>query len=105
MRRHGDFGACEDAVQEALLAAAVQWPVDGVPANPRGWLITVASRRLIDLWRSDEARRVREEAVEVEPESEWRRHAGAPVSLLPPVALASLPDRPHAPRGGRSHNG
>jgi RNA polymerase sigma factor (sigma-70 family) len=69
VRRHGDFGACEDAVQEALLAAAVQWPAEGVPDNPRGWLITVASRRLIDLWRSDEARRVREEAVEAEPES------------------------------------
>jgi RNA polymerase sigma factor (sigma-70 family) len=63
VRRHGDFGACEDAVQEALLAAAVQWPVDGVPENPRGWLITVGSRRLIDLWRSEEARRAREEST------------------------------------------
>jgi predicted RNA polymerase sigma factor len=47
-------------VQEALLAAALQWPAGGVPANPRGWLITVASRRLIDQWRSDEARQMRE---------------------------------------------
>jgi RNA polymerase sigma factor (sigma-70 family) len=60
VRRYGNFDACEDAVQEALLAAAVQWPADGMPDNPRGWLITVASRRLADQWRSDEARRRRE---------------------------------------------
>lgn len=48
LRRHGDFAACEDAVQEALLAAAQQWPDDGAPSYPRGWLIQVASRRLID---------------------------------------------------------
>lgn len=60
MRRHGQFDACEDAVQEALLAAAVQWPRHGLPDNPRGWLITVASRQVIDLWRSDQARRKRE---------------------------------------------
>ncbi|GAA4070448.1 RNA polymerase sigma factor [Actinomadura miaoliensis] len=63
VRRYGDFGACEDAVQEALLAAAVQWPRDGVPASPRGWLITVAARRLTDQVRSDRARREREAAV------------------------------------------
>ena len=62
-RRHGQFDACEDAVQEALLAAATQWPVEGVPDNPRAWLVTVGSRRLADLWRSDSARRRREEAV------------------------------------------
>jgi RNA polymerase sigma factor (sigma-70 family) len=60
VRRHGQFDACEDAVQDALLAAAVQWPVEGVPDNPRGWLITVASRRLADQWRSENARRRRE---------------------------------------------
>jgi RNA polymerase sigma factor (sigma-70 family) len=60
VRRHGQFDACEDAVQEALLAAATQWAADGVPANPRGWLITVASRRLVDEWRSESARRRRE---------------------------------------------
>jgi RNA polymerase sigma factor (sigma-70 family) len=60
VRRHGDFDAAEDAVQEALLAAAVQWPSEGVPANPRGWLITVASRRLTDQRRSEAARRRRE---------------------------------------------
>ncbi|MFE9577277.1 RNA polymerase sigma factor [Nocardia sp. NPDC006044] len=63
LRRHGDLGDCEDAAQEAAEAAATQWPRDGVPANPRGWLITVASRRLIDRVRADRARAGREEAV------------------------------------------
>jgi RNA polymerase sigma factor (sigma-70 family) len=63
VRRYGHFDASEDAVQEALLAAATQWPDQGIPANPRGWLITVASRRLIDELRSDEARRRREDNV------------------------------------------
>ncbi|MGI8677692.1 MAG: RNA polymerase sigma factor [Jatrophihabitans sp.] len=63
VRRYGDFGLCEDAVQEALLAAAAQWPADGRPGNPRSWLITAASRRRIELWRSDMARRRREDAV------------------------------------------
>jgi len=63
VRRYGRFEGCEDAVQEAVLAAAVQWPAEGVPGNPRGWLTTVASRRLIDQVRSDSARREREEQV------------------------------------------
>jgi len=63
VRRHAQFDACEDAVQEALLAAAVQWPGEGTPANPRGWLLTVASRRLVDQWRSEEARQRREASV------------------------------------------
>jgi RNA polymerase sigma factor (sigma-70 family) len=62
-RRHGQFDLCEDAVQEALLAAATQWPVDGIPANPRGWLITVATRKLTDQFRSESARRKREDSV------------------------------------------
>lgn len=61
VRRYGHFDAAEDAVQEALLAAAGQWAVQGVPDNPRGWLIKVASRRLTDALRSEEARRLREE--------------------------------------------
>ncbi|MFF2555390.1 RNA polymerase sigma factor [Nocardia sp. NPDC058058] len=65
LRRHGDLGDCEDAAQDAAEAAAVQWDRDGVPANPRGWLITVASRRLIDRSRADRARAGREEAVAV----------------------------------------
>ena len=61
VRRYGHFDAAEDAVQEALLAAAGQWPSAGVPDNPRGWLIKVASRRLTDALRSEQARRAREE--------------------------------------------
>jgi predicted RNA polymerase sigma factor len=60
VRRHGQFEECEDAVQEAVLAATVQWPADGLPDNPRGWLITTATRRLIDQMRSEHARRTRE---------------------------------------------
>jgi RNA polymerase sigma factor (sigma-70 family) len=59
-RRFGDFGAAEDAVQEALLAAALQWPKEGLPDNPRGWLIQVAARRVTDHLRSESARRQRE---------------------------------------------
>ncbi|HST40952.1 MAG TPA: DUF6596 domain-containing protein [Conexibacter sp.] len=62
VRRYGQFDACEDAVQEALAAAAAQWPVEGWPDHPRAWLVTVASRRLTDQLRSDAARRRREEA-------------------------------------------
>ncbi|MBS1843247.1 MAG: sigma-70 family RNA polymerase sigma factor [Actinobacteria bacterium] len=63
-RRHpGQFDACEDAVQEALIDAAAQWPRDGLPENPRGWLLAVASRRLIDDWRSESSRRNREDEV------------------------------------------
>jgi RNA polymerase sigma factor (sigma-70 family) len=63
VRRYGNFDTCEDAVQEALLAAVTQWPAEGVPDNPRGWLITVAARRLADQWRSEQARQRRETAV------------------------------------------
>ena len=48
VRRYRDFAACEDSVQEALIAAAHQWPRDGRPDNPRGWLVQVASRRMVD---------------------------------------------------------
>ena len=60
VRRYGDFGIAEDAVQEALLAAATQWPTQGMPDNPKSWLITVASRRFVDRRRSDQARERRE---------------------------------------------
>ncbi|MGW8489935.1 RNA polymerase sigma factor [Streptomyces sp. NPDC055886] len=63
VRRYGHFDPAEDSVQEALIAAAEQWPRDGIPDNPRGWLIRVASRRLTDRLRSDEARRRREETA------------------------------------------
>jgi RNA polymerase sigma factor (sigma-70 family) len=62
-RHHGDFAAAEDGVQEALLAAAVQWPERGVPERPLGWLVTVASRRVTDQLRSELAGRRREERV------------------------------------------
>jgi RNA polymerase sigma factor (sigma-70 family) len=60
VRRYRDFEACEDALQEALLAALGQWAEAGVPSSPRGWLLTVASRRLVEEWRRDSARRRRE---------------------------------------------
>jgi RNA polymerase sigma factor (sigma-70 family) len=63
VRRYGGFDTCEDAVQEALLAAAQQWPVAGVPDNPEGWLIRVASRRWIEMWRNETARRRREQTA------------------------------------------
>ncbi len=66
-RRSGSFDAAEDAVQEALIAAASHWPADGLPQNPRGWLLQVATRRLTDQIRSDNSRRRRELAAAAEP--------------------------------------
>ncbi len=63
VRRFRDFSSAEDAVQEAMIAAFTQWPQEGVPENPRGWLIQVASRRMTDQARSEMARRERENAV------------------------------------------
>jgi predicted RNA polymerase sigma factor len=63
VRRYGHFDACEDALQEALLAAAIQWPEQGTPTTPPGWLVTVAARRLSDQWRSEAARQRREMSV------------------------------------------
>ena len=72
VRRFGHFDTAEDAVQEAMLAAATQWPLEGVPASPRGWLITVASRRLTDLLRSDAAMQRREQAAARQvPPGQW----------------------------------
>jgi RNA polymerase sigma factor (sigma-70 family) len=62
VRRFGDFGSAEDAAQEALIAAARHWPAEGVPANPRGWLIQTAVRKMTDQLRSEQARRRREDA-------------------------------------------
>ena len=80
VRRYGHFDTAEDAVQEALLAAATQWPDRGLPENPTGWLITVASRRLTDLLRGEQARRRREGAA-----AQW---------VLPDQWLAPSADRP-----------
>jgi len=63
VRRYGQFDQCEDAVQEALLAAARQWATEGIPESPRSWLVTAARRRLVDEWRSESARRRREETA------------------------------------------
>src|SRR5712692_10935604 len=89
VRRHGQFAACEDAVQEALLAAALQWPTEGVPDRPRSWLLTVASRSLVDEWRSESARRRREEtlaalepAADQEDASHWPADQDDTLALL-----------------------
>ena len=68
-RRFRDFASAEDAVQEAMIAAFRQWPQAGIPDNPRGWLIQVASRRMADQARSEMARRERETTVAREAES------------------------------------
>jgi RNA polymerase sigma factor (sigma-70 family) len=76
-RRNSQFDAAEDAVQEALLAAAQQWPETGIPDNPRGWLVTVAQRRLTDQMRADVARQRRESAAAaLLPPEAW--HVPAP---------------------------
>ncbi|MFK0175092.1 RNA polymerase sigma factor [Streptomyces xanthochromogenes] len=76
-RRWGDFAAAEDAVQEALLDAATQWPAEGVPRNPRGWLVQVAGRRMTEQVRSEQARRRREELVAGQVPADRRSAPGA----------------------------
>ncbi len=81
VRRYGHFDTAEDATQEALLAAAIQWEKDGIPAHPRAWLITVASRRLTDLLRGEQSRQRREnDVVQRMLPDEW---------LVPPADQAS----------------
>lgn len=80
--RFRDFAAAEDAVQEALVSAAIQWPREGVPDNPRGWLIHVAARRMTDYLRSDGARRRREAEVAVQSSD-----------LAPAIALENESDQ------------
>ena len=82
IRRYGQFDLAEDAVQEALLAAATQWPRTGVPQHPRGWLVTVASRRMTDQVRTESARRRREAAVAARSPAD---------ELVAPGADAELP--------------
>jgi RNA polymerase sigma factor (sigma-70 family) len=83
VRRYGHFATAEDAAQEALLAAAMQWPTEGIPDNPRAWLIAVASRKLTDLLRNEQARQRREDTV-----ARW---------ALPDQWLAPAADRPATP--------
>ena len=108
VRRYGHFDTAEDATQEALLAAAVQWPRDGVPDDPRAWLIRVASRRLTDLLRKEQARERREDtrrplvarrargARGGRVAGGRRRHADPAVPLLPPDAVDGVAARAHA---------
>jgi RNA polymerase sigma factor (sigma-70 family) len=77
VRRYGHFDTAEDATQEALIAAATSWPREGRPDHPLGWLIAVASRRLTDLLRSEQARQRRQETV-----AQW---------LLPAERVAQSP--------------
>ncbi len=93
LRRHGDFAACEDAVQDALVAASQQWPTDGLPDRPRGWLVTVAGRRLIDHERRESARRHREERAALDPLT--GSLAGGPVESPDPLAAPRLDDTLH----------
>src|SRR6202035_5521244 len=91
VRRYGHFDTAEDATQEALIAAATQWPADGLPDHPRGGLITVASRRLTDLLRADQARQRREDTV-----ARWvlpEQRLGAAGGRLPPGRRHTLAPR------------
>jgi len=83
VRRYGRFDLCEDAVQEALLTAALEWPGKGVPESPRGWLITVASRRMTDRLRAESSRR--------------RRETTAATQAGPEELLAPAPDEDRPP--------
>ena len=89
IRRFGDFGAAEDAVQEALLAATLQWPKEGLPDNPRGWLIQVAARRVTDHLRSESARRRRETVAATDPPSELAS-SGSSFSVASPLLDYSI---------------
>ena len=103
IRRYRDFAASEDAVQEALIAASAQWPRDGLPDNPRGWLIQVASRRMTDYLRSERARQRRETAVAVEADAQtspppdavqqpgWRSSRPSTTMIASPAIIASTP--------------
>ena len=111
VRRFGQFDACEDAVQEALLAASVQWAEDGVPDSPRSWLVTVASRRLV---RRMAERRCApapggdgrcDGAVERGVAPGARRHALAPVPVLPSLVVRAFAARPHPASGRRADHG
>ena len=113
VRRYGNFDLAEDATQEALLAAAGSGRKKGCPDNPKGWLVAVASRRLTDLLRAEQARRRREDTVagwalaergasgaDERGPGRHGRHARVAVHVLSPVAFGRVADRPDA-AGGR----
>ena len=109
-RRSGDFAAAEDAVQEALVAAHTTWPRDGIPDHPRAWLVTAATRRLVDEQRSAAARRRREQdwaAAQPAGAEAWPagRHPHRPAHVLPPGAVAGLGGGAHPARRGRPDDG
>ncbi|GGS29673.1 RNA polymerase sigma factor [Actinokineospora fastidiosa] len=87
VRRFGQFDIAEDAVQEALLVASRAWPVDGVPENPRGWLIRIGYRKMVDLLRSEQARRRREQEAGL---AEVAMHEPARLAGPPPATDDSL---------------
>lgn len=99
VRRFGQFDTAEDAVQEALLAASRTWPADGVPDNPRSWLIRIAYRKMVDLLRSGQARHRREqEAGLAELASrEPSRDAGPPPDVDDSLTLLLLCCHPSLP--------
>ena len=110
VRRDEDFAVCEDAVQDALVAAAQHWTKEGVPSNPRSWLVTAASRAVVDAWRSVRARRRREGTVAALEPSDQAVPSGQDDSL----ALLLMCCHPALPvssqlaltlRGRRAHHG
>ena len=115
VRRFRDFDAAEDAVQEASIAAVMQWPRDGVPDNPRAWLTQVAFRKMADRIRSESARRRREtEVVEeaarvsetgLDAAPDEGRRAGSSLYVLPSGSDAFLRHCLNAARGWRSNHG
>src|SRR4051794_14432721 len=124
VRRGVDFATAEDAVQEALVQAASSWP-DGQPADPKGWLVTVAWRKFLDARRSEASRRDREERLAprappprarappprpggaargraaTRPDRERGRHRATVLPVRPPVADPGFRSGPHAARRGR----
>ncbi len=100
VRRGVDFATAEDAVQEALIQAALTWP-DRQPADPRGWLVTVAWRKFLDARRCEVSPRDREQRVEAEPprtDRDRRRHVAALLPVCPSVVDPGVGGGPHAAR-------
>jgi predicted RNA polymerase sigma factor len=97
VRRYGHFDTAEDAVQEALTAATTQWPVDGVPDNPKAWLVTVAARRLTDLLCAEQARHRREAEHRPVPTGGVSRTTTTPWCCCSCAATGRCRRRPRSP--------